>query len=153
VICKTNIISIALCAFAVSVSAETAKVALRDYSELPNFMEVGIITNDGKMRTAKSNEGESLWIFAKSKETSEQITVRKIIAASDTDIVLLDAGYTKNLRPGMICVVEHQNKEIAYLSVAEVTPEQSAGLILSQGETQTKIHIGDTVRIKTIHFN
>lgn len=78
--------------------------------------------------------------------------VGEVISGATTDLVRLNSGYRQNLRPGIICTIEKNNRTAATLIIAAATTDAAIALILDLQPEQS-ITAGDTARIKTIHFN
>ena len=74
--------------------------------------------------------------------------VLRVEQGEQADWVLLDAGFERNLRPGMNITVRRQGKVIASLVVAETTAETAAALILDLNPNQT-VQAGDSAHITT----
>lgn len=74
--------------------------------------------------------------------------VERVEAGETADWVLLDAGYERNVSPGMKITVRRQGKAIATLVVAETTAQAAAALILELTPNQT-VQPGDSAHITT----
>lgn len=74
--------------------------------------------------------------------------VLRIEAGENADWVLLDAGYERNVSPGMKITVRRQGKVIATLVVAETTAQAAAALILELTPQET-VQPGDSAHITT----
>ncbi len=138
-------------ASAISVSAEAESVA-RDYSVRPSFVREPIMAEvEGGADAEQRGEG-LLIILDEEKFSPEQVRVASIIETSRLPLVMLDAGYDKNIRPGILCLVEQHGQAISLLVIAEADVSQAIGLIFTLADPAT-IQPGDRVRIKTVHFN
>jgi hypothetical protein len=149
VLVRTVIISL-LASFCAPAFAETAKAEQSSLLECPDFVSVSEVS--AKAPRSQNEVPQSLIIFRNNEEAVPQGHVEKVITASSTDLVLLDAGYKQNIRPGMVCLVEQEGKAIASLSIAESTLDHAVGLILTLAPGAV-IKAGDTAKIKTVHFN
>lgn len=136
---------------AISVFAETRGV-VHEFSIRPSFVREPIMAAVDRGSNAKQG-GEGLLIILDEKEFSpEQVRVTDVIEASSLPLVVLDAGYNKNIRPGMLCLVEQDGQAISLLVIAESDVSQAIGLIFTLADPAT-IQPGDRVQIKTVHFN
>lgn len=75
--------------------------------------------------------------------------VIRIETGSDTDVVIIDAGYARNVRPGMKLSLSRQGKAIASLVVAEATRDSAAALILDLTPNEN-VKAGDSAKVKTV---
>lgn len=76
--------------------------------------------------------------------------VIRIKSGTHADLVIINAGYGRNIRPGMQLSLSRQGKAIASLVVAEATQESAAALILDLTPNET-VKAGDSAKVKTVH--
>lgn len=65
------------------------------------------------------------------------------------DLILLDAGFERGFRQGMVCRLTRGSSEIAEVILVDLRPSCSAALIVSLAAKQT-IRAGDVARIKVL---
>lgn len=75
--------------------------------------------------------------------------VVRVETGAQTDLVIINAGYARNVRPGMQLSLSRQGNAIASLVVAEATQESAAALILDLTPNQT-VKAGDSAKVKTV---
>ena len=75
--------------------------------------------------------------------------VLRIESGVNTDLVIINAGYARNVRPGMKLTLSRQGKAIASLVVAEATQDSAAALILDLTPNET-VKAGDSAKVKTV---
>jgi hypothetical protein len=75
--------------------------------------------------------------------------VLRVEAGTHADIVIINAGYGRNIRPGMQLSLSRQGKAIASLVVAEATQDGAAALILDLTPNET-VTAGDSAKVKTV---
>jgi hypothetical protein len=75
--------------------------------------------------------------------------VLRVETGTHADIVIINAGYGRNIRPGMQLSLSRQGKAIASLVVAEATQDGAAALILDLVPNET-VKAGDSAKVKTV---
>ena len=75
--------------------------------------------------------------------------VVRVETGTQTDLVIINAGYARNIRPGMKLSLSRQGKAIASLVVAEATQDSAAALITDLTPNET-VKAGDSAKVKTV---
>ena len=78
---------------------------------------------------------------------SGQSSVFGFVEAGDQDIVLMDNGFDRGFRVGMICQLLRQEAIVGEMILVEVRRDRAAGLITQLFDAV--IQINDTIKIKT----
>ena len=76
-------------------------------------------------------------------------SVAGVQATRVADVILLDGGFDRSLREGMVCRVVRGTADIAEVLLVEVRPNCSAALILSLRAGQA-IQAGDVASVKIL---
>ncbi|MDR2430515.1 MAG: hypothetical protein LBD14_06495 [Puniceicoccales bacterium] len=145
----------AVMAMATPLSAVTAHSANPPSSESARHERPAFLERDTRAVTIPrtlSHRDTTHFFALPSAASTPSAQVAEIISGLTTDLIRLNGGYRQNLRPGVVCTVEKNGQASATLVIVAATTETSVALILDLHPEQF-ITVGDTARIKTIHFN
>lgn len=78
-----------------------------------------------------------------------QARITQVVAASSSDIVVLDAGHEEGLRQGMVCSVIRADEKLAELVLVDLRPRTASALILNL-KSDRSLQSGDAVIVKTV---
>jgi len=74
------------------------------------------------------------------------------VSEGKADVVLLDGGLYQGFHTGVNCVIQRNEKTVAWLVIVKCETDRSAALITNQLATVTPPMSGDEVRIATMSF-
>jgi hypothetical protein len=138
----------ALFVFPTGAPSATPTTVPQSFYERPAFVESALPEHKPYEMTPASG---GIVVFADGRDFSPRAQVKALVADDLADMVLLQGGYRRDFRPGMVCRVERGGKQVAEVVIVQSTPEHSVAFIHTDAATGV-IQAGDTVKIKTVQL-